>query len=428
MYYKFLLIFWIWADLIRIERFDSLQMPAAYLYERLTKTLLLEIASGMYRNGQRFLSVRDIERIWNVSEPTVLTSLRWLAEKELLKPRKRSGHFLIPGFQTKALLLSKKERTKPLQPILTLQQKVRRLRGQEGGEIAFLAETVTPTCPETVFDVFPEKLCSHSVIRCVRQFEKECANYHFKTEYLLYPRRGPHPNSLWIQQHLAQKEYAGIVVFCRSGFEPIESTLHASLKKQVPTVILYDDCQGLPVNSVNLNNVGIGYDAIKQLYHQGHRKITVLVMDEKWEIKPQESRLEGCRLAAAEASRSDLQMEVLRICRERPYSPALRRHFTNPKERPTAVFACKSHLVPYLYPLWEKLELRVPEDLSVIICSSKDHVYPLNIQFDFMNLKVAGRIGRIAARQLDLIQRGEPLEKSVLINASYMKRKSTRTV
>lgn len=406
---------------------------SVYLHQRLTKTLLLEMVSGMYRNGQRFLSLREIRRIWKVSDPTIMTSLRTLTEENLLKSRLRSGHYLVTGFQDKALLCLKKTKGKPLLPSLSLSQKLKQLEARAGGKVAFLLEskykprTTDESLPQTIFQKLPDEFCSPSVIRCAKGFEKECARYQFEVEYLLYSN-GTEDNGEWVKERLEIGAYSGIAVFCRNGYPEMESMLHTSIQNQIPIVVLYDDCQGLPVASINLNNVGIGYDAVRQLYRQGHRRITVLASKEGREEKIQQNRVKGALLIASEESCKDIQLQVFWVRLHQPCPAALRRHFTDPRQRPTALLICKSDILTKLSPLFQKLKLGVPDDLSLIVCSSRSYASSIDRPMDTMQLNVATRIGRIAARQLHLIQSGEPLEKNVLINVRQIRRGSVRSL
>lgn len=111
-----------------------------YLHQKLSRSLLREMASGQYRAGQRFLSLRDIERIWKVSEPTIRTSLAWLASQGLVQSRPRSGYYLTRDFYPKALLLLRRSRRNKLPPLVTWLQRARQLQPEHGGRIALLLE------------------------------------------------------------------------------------------------------------------------------------------------------------------------------------------------------------------------------------------------------------------------------------------------
>lgn len=392
----------------------------AFLHERLTRSLLEDIASGIWRAGQRFLSVRDIQRLWGVSLPTVLSSLRTLQDKGILKPSSRCGYFLSQEFQNKAQVLLRRNRVPSLPPPVRLEQKIRQLERQSGGEIALLLESQRKVLLEE-YQKLPEDL-SPTVKRCATAFVREGKKYDFSPHYFLYD--GGKESGDWIRQKLEEEEYAGVAVFCRSSHRIIRPTLEPLMKKHLPIVIMYDDCQGLPVHSINMNNVGLGYDGIRHLYQMGHRKIAILIR--KTPLKYHTARLQGGRLAQTEGGCHDAKIKILKVGVSAPLTSEVMRYFTNPVTRPTAVFACESRLILNLLSLWKRLKLSIPEDISVIMCSSRDRVSENEQPLDSMQLKIGARIGRTAARQLHRIQTGEAMEKSILLDVSYVKRGSVR--
>ncbi|HWL52225.1 MAG TPA: substrate-binding domain-containing protein [Chthoniobacteraceae bacterium] len=394
---------------------------AAYLHERLTRTLLEEMASGMYCNGQHFLSMRTIGRLWKVSEPTVTASLRSLVGKGLLRAAPRRGFFLRAGFQQKAQMLLRRNRIAPLEPPITLQQKVRLLQNIKGGKVAVLLETAQEPSLEEHREI-PSRV-TPSVRRCANAFEEESRKYGFESRWFLYD--GSAATLQWMRERLEAGGFQGAAVFCRSSHEIVRPMLEPLISQHLPVVIMYDDCRGLPVNSINLNNVGIGYDAIRHLYKLGHRKITVL--SESVQGKVSTARLKGCLLAQSEGGCRDAKLAFFK-CSENPTSGKLVRHFANPATRPTAVFTCESRSLRRVFGLWRRLGLSVPDDLSVIMCSSRATHREVEIPIDSMNLKVGRKVGRLAAQHLHKIQAGEPLEKSVLIDIAYVKRGSVRAL
>ncbi len=393
---------------------------SSYLHERLTRSLLEEMASGSWRDGQRFLSVRDIIRRWHVSQPTVRTSLRTLEALGLLAPAPRSGSFLQRDFQQKAQVLLRRNRTPSVCPPLHLEQKARLLRGVRGGKIALLLETKA-AAPQAAYTELPPRLGT-SVRECAEAFMKE--GQPFEVHFFLYHDNPDH--AAWVRQQLEVGGFEGAAVFCRSSHRVVEPILTPLVQRRLPIVMMYDDCQGLPVHSVNLNNVGLGYDAIRKLYALGHRKVTVLVR--KGALKLHKARLKGCLLAEAEGGCPGLRLTVLHMGREAPLSRQVRRHFASKPSRPTAVFACESGLAEQLAPFWKQVGLTIPEDLSLLICSSKTGVRGIEVPLDAMSLKMGRRIGRTAARQLLRMQAGEPLEKTVLLDVRHVRRGSTRAL
>lgn len=391
-----------------------------YLHERLTRTLLKEMASGSWRDGQSFLSIREIIRRWRVSQPTVLSSLRSLQEKGLLTPSARRGLFLQRDFQQKAQILLRRSRTPAIPPQLHLEQKARMLKGVRGGKVALLLESKVAS-PLQEYAGLDARM-SPSPRACAEAFLRESRKHDFTVHSFLYD--GSRRVGAWIRRRLEEGGFEGAAVFCRSSHRIIKPTLEPLMERHLPIVIMYDDCQGLPVHSINLNNVGLGYDAIRQLYKLGHRKITIVAR--RTLLKLHKARIKGCLLAQTEGGCEEARLTVLRINGAAPLPPQVRRHFANPATRPTAVFACESDQVAHLAPFWKEIGLSIPEDISLIACSSKTALPMIDVPLDTMHLRMGARIGRTAARQLRLIQAGEPLEKSVLLDVKYVRRGSTR--
>lgn len=390
----------------------------AYLHERLTRSLLEEMASGVYREGQHFLSMRRIGHLWKVSEPTVTTSLRKLTESGLLQPSARRGYILRNDFQQNAQILLQRNRIAPLKPPITLQQKVRLLENVRGGKIALVLETAP-----SAFKV-PGKIPPSELLRAAHSFDREGRKFGFESQW--FPYGGDKTGVEWIRGQLAAGDFHGAVVYCRSHHKTIQWMLEPLLARHLPAVVIYDDCSGLPVNSINLNSVGLGYDAIRQLWRMGHRRITVLVR--RSPLKVHASRLKGCLLAHSKGSHRDASLQILKLTPNRPPSREARRHFSNPATRPTAVFACESRLLLSLAPLFKEMNLSVPSDISLLMASSQSSLKGFDIPLDTMQLKVGARIGRLAARLLHRIQAGEPLEKSVLLDVAYIRRGSVREI
>lgn len=76
-----------------------------FLYQRLIRSLLLEVASGLFPERTPFLSFRQIGAGWNVSRDTIEVTLDFLVEQEILESRNRSKFKLRPGAVQRARLM-----------------------------------------------------------------------------------------------------------------------------------------------------------------------------------------------------------------------------------------------------------------------------------------------------------------------------------
>ncbi|HWL53534.1 MAG TPA: substrate-binding domain-containing protein [Chthoniobacteraceae bacterium] len=391
-----------------------------YLHERLTRSLLEEMASGTYREGEHFFSLRSIQRLWKVSGPTVASSVKSLGEHGLLQASFRRGYILQSGFQQKAQLLLQRNRVLPLKPLRTLQQKARLLREVRGGKVAMLLEM--RFAPDGEVQPLPDGLPPCELRSAVRAFESAARRLGFEGVRLSYGGKPGEAES--IREKLAAGNFQGALVHCRSSHQMIPYLLEPLISRQLPIVTIFDDCSGLPVSSVNVNNVGLGYDSVRRLYRMGHRRIAVLTR--RHPLKVQEARLKGALMAQSEKNWGDARIECLRFDPDRPVPNEIQAFFADPSRRPTAVFACESRLLRALAPVWERLRLSVPGDLSVLMASSRRTLPGFDVPLDAMQLKAGARVGRLAAKLLYRIQLGEPLGKTALLDIAYIRRGSVR--
>lgn len=380
------------------------------LHESLTRSLLEEMASGLYREGERFFSVRNIKRLWRVSDSTAITSLKKLASMGLIAPKDRSGYYLCERFQQRAQLCLRRHRHPALKPPQSLIQKRRSLTPEQGGNIAMIFEMVPPSLLKQQNGNI---ISSSELKRTLKAFERVGAKYGFTPVWVGYPSDPGEIPAL--EAALAQGDFKGAVVYCRSNHRQMKLYLEPLLRRRWPVVAIFDDCSGLPIHSVNVNNVGVGYDAVQQLYRMGHRRIAVLMRQKP--LKIHRERLKGALLAQSERG---VELEVYKVA---PNQTGWTARFLAP-DRPTALFVIERKLIAPLAPLFREHDLAVPRDLSIIISSSKNVLPGFEQPADSMNHRVGNRVGRLAAEMLYRIQKGDPVEKGALVNVSYIARGS----
>lgn len=186
---------------------------------------------------------------------------------------------------------------------------------------------------------------------------------------------------------------------------------------------MYNDCQGLPVNSINLNNVGLGYDAVRHFIRMGFRNI--LVLSDARKLKAQEERIQGAQLAFSEIRSEECRLKILRIKLGAKSQAALAHYLARENSPRLALFSCSTGALSNARPLLLNTGRRIPDELAIIHCTSKKALSFNGLLLDTMSLNIASKVGQLAAEQLHKIQSGEPLEKSILINARYLKRQTT---
>lgn len=80
-----------------------------------------------------------------------------------------------------------------------------------------------------------------------------------------------------ILKAVRSRDIAGVAVFRRllfgTPFQPLFEELH---KAGVPVLAALNDCEGAADASVNFNDAAGGYEAMRQLIENGHRKILIV--------------------------------------------------------------------------------------------------------------------------------------------------------
>jgi LacI family transcriptional regulator len=162
---------------------------------------------------------------------------------------------------------------------------------------------------------------------------------------------------------LLEHRVAGIIFLAFSGDS---RTMRETLEHQVPVVFLA--CREDWGDVVSVDDVRGGSLATGHLIGQGHRRIGYLSIPEL-EEKSDLARLQGYTEAMSEAGLHD----TIRIGWSPPSDRAvvdgsdrrLLEVFTGP-ERVTAVFASNDLAAIYLQEFADRVELRVPQDLSIV--------------------------------------------------------------
>ncbi|MBC2595719.1 substrate-binding domain-containing protein [Ruficoccus amylovorans] len=396
-------------------------MKKPSLPERLAIALLIEIASGNYHPDTRFLSRREIMHHWKVSSPTATQSLSLLAEWGILSACGRSGHYLEKHFMRKALLRIKKSHAEPLPGRPQWENKVRASM-QPDSRLRRIAVIVVSDCsaPETD-NPAPDGIPGHlpSVTRAVcagifEEMEAEGATADF------YFDDGLDETRERVVRDIERARPQGVIVVRRLLSTAVSPVVQPLLKAGLPVVTAFDDCERLRMVSVNFNNVGLGYSAAQHLIEAGHRHIAVLVPPEKDEPYYFRGRLHGCKLAAREIGQGRVTVTPLTVSLERrkPAKSVMSLLDKQNPDRVTALFATTVDGLAALEPSLDATGIRVPEDMSVIMCSSRQGLTPGGRPFDIMKLDFR-RIGQQAFRALERVHEGSFAEKVWLVDAEY---------
>ena len=189
------------------------------------------------------------------------------------------------------------------------------------------------------------------------------------------------------------------------------------LAANIPAVTVFDDCEGLNLVSVNINNIGLGYEVVRRFLRLGHHRIAVLVPRIR---NPYfQDRAAGARLAMAEAQSGETSLDVFQFPLFRPVPSRVVEKFRDPRHRPTALFVTSATLFDNLWPLLRRLRLRVPHDISIITAARAAYRPACKRSFDTMRIDFSG-IGKMALAQLIALLEGTLERRCYALDLPYL--------
>lgn len=132
----------------------------------------------------------------------------------------------------------------------------------------------------------------------------------------------------------------------------------------VPTVLLDSYVEGVPFDTVALDNVHAGELAVRYLLDLGHRRIAVIAG--RSGVSTGEERLEGCRVALASRGLSlpDDLLIAGNFSQAQAYEST--RRIMSAKRRPSAIFALSNLMTVGIMQALVGMGLGSPRDVSII--------------------------------------------------------------
>lgn len=397
-----------------------------FLYRKLVRALLAELASGLYPEHSRFISNRKIRRLWKVSEPTATSGLHWLVNKGLLTARPRSGYYVARQGQKKALVLLHGQTSTGLSSPMTWDLKRYQL-AQGGGHgtrrIAVIVAGILSRA-EALSHLPPPGTEHDLVLESARSIFREATRQKCSVHF--YMDDGHAERRSVIVDRLLKQKPDGVIAFRRlPSYAPLQAMVAPILAARIPVVTVFDDCEGLNVLSLNINNVGLGYDVVRRFLRMGHRRVAILLP--KVQSPYFQDRAVGGRMAVSEARLPNASLEVLQLPRFRPIPPSMARRFHDPKQRPTALFVTAASLFASLWPLLRQLKLAVPRDISIIMAAGDTYVPGCKRSFDTMKINFPD-IGKLALSSLIALLEGHLAQRTNVLAPRYISQGSVRRI
>ncbi len=401
-------------------------MKKPSLPERLAVALLSEIASGHYSNKKSFLSRREIMKLWKVSSPTATRSLHILKEWDILSARSRSGQHFQPHYLQTALLHLNKTQLAPLPGQLSWEAKARNLRKQKEESLQRIA--VVSICDDVKQPTtgrhqrIPEMALSIPIRIPAQVIFNRANKAGVAVDFYLddgTPRTGEK-----IVESLIQSRMQGVILLRRLLASPVAPLAKPLLKAGIPVVAVFDDCEHLKMVSVNFNNVGLGYQAAQVFLNEGHRHLAVIVPEDIEDPNYYRDRFHGAELASNEFNAmypgDPVTVSLLSISLHRgkvlPLAKALLSK-DNPK-RVTAILCTAVGLLRALETTISRGNLKIPDDLSVIMCSTTPTLPSKGNLIDIMKLDFE-EIGACAFAALQSLCANQFTEKTWLVDSRY---------
>lgn len=379
-----------------------------FLYQRLTQALLAEMASGAYSEGDRFLSLRQICRLWDVSEPTARSSVALLTEAGLIHPVSRSGMVLQTEFRKRALLLLHLSPGTSLPPPATWQAKrwqlLREVSSDTQRRIAMVLEA--PGIDASYAD-----RTDLAALAATRTFFQDAQRDECDALYFYHD--GTAQSEQFILNELATSHFDAVVVF---RLYPTHSALLVPKllsSHRIPVVTVFDDYEGANGFSINFHNIGAGYDAARELLKHHSRKVAALLPAQP--IKNSEQRLEGFLLGINKIGGPQApETEVLRLPNKGEPLDEIRQHLNNRTSRPSAIFAPGISTFLNLKRRAAAEGWRIPRNIRILGCGDPTLIPHGLTSVDLLVLDFA-QAGRRAYRHVQNILNGSLVERTILV-------------
>lgn len=207
---------------------------------------------------------------------------------------------------------------------------------------------------------------------------------------------------------------------------PLDQDLQAIIAQAPIPLVLIDipNCEHLPVSQVRVDDIFGGYQATHYLIRLGHKKIAFIgdIPDPRFQFTSSKYRLEGYRRALYEAGIpfNEAYIAYAPILRQAARQKALQ--LLQKNDRPTAIFAASDTHALGVLEAARELELKVPQDLSVIGYDNLEIADHIGLTTIDQQLVESGRQGgRILLQELQAPHASvlqKTLETHVVVRAS----------
>ena len=223
----------------------------------------------------------------------------------------------------------------------------------------------------------------------------------------------------WLDSSLMDTKYVDGIIF--ADIDNDVDVVKKAIRWGMPCVVL-NNILDEPINYISVDNKQAAMEVVEYLIGQGHTEIATIAGD----ISTQAGikRLEGYRDALIKHNIETPRHYVTFGDFLRTPARAAAQKLLKAKNRPTAVFAASDVMALELMDVARSLQLRVPQDLSVIGFDDN----PLNVTSPVALTTVSQplvEMGRLGAEHLSQISKGkERLPLKIVLPTKLIKRDS----
>lgn len=132
---------------------------------------------------------------------------------------------------------------------------------------------------------------------------------------------------------------------------------------QIPMVIINRRFD-VDAPCINMDNVEAAYRALKYLFENGHRKVSIYMNGKKTQYN--QERIEGCRRAFEEYKAGDLERCIVPDVTNQEEAYRKTRELFASNDKPTGIFMLNDFMAHGVYRGILKSGLHIPDDVSVV--------------------------------------------------------------
>lgn len=400
-----------------------------FLYERLVRSLLIELSSGIYSENTPFLPIRRICEDWSVGQKTVDRALSVLVGRGILRGSNRSRYRLTEGAILLAHLALKDFPAHELPPPHKWREQRQLLAGSakvHGAKIAaiidrnleyqYIQQSGLPAAMK--LPIFRQGVERYYLLSFFQSLTRSLAEAHF------YLDDGSAAGRADILRQISADGIDGVVIFRRSHVASRHPLLAELKKRNLPVVTVMQGSEELADYRIDFNNIAAGFEAMRVLGQHGHRRIWILASDRTDDQYAQRSR-GALHFIQQQRDTDDYAVATLNA-RETEMAALVAKKWRAARHKPTALLATGVHFFIRSAGYFRSKRIRAPRDISVIGFAIPELV-PRPFRHLCLMKQNFSELGNQAADAILRLVAGEPVPSAITVEVPYLPSQGKRT-